>query len=237
MKTNIIHVLIIAIILIAGWSLFTVLQDFYNNSDKYDNYYMMGKGRQYLPLAPENYSSQRKYPVYKAARQIQMPSVGVQTIGKSNLVDVEGSNKSIAGNTVTNISWEKKGTTRLGANSLKSGQIRGNTPVISTNISRPFSKGMKINTQRDIADASGSNNISTSSSSESSGMMRVFGNEEEGDDIEGGGGIDNDNFYNDVPVGDGIFLLIFMTILYSILMAYRNRHPKSIKITRHNKLN
>ncbi|MEA4981547.1 MAG: hypothetical protein VB066_02410 [Paludibacter sp.] len=236
MKTNIIHVLIIAIILIAGWSLFTVLQDFYNNSDKYDNYYMMGKGRQYLPLAPENYSSQRKYPVYKAARQIHMPSVGVETIGKSNFVDVEGSNNSIAGNSVTNISWEKKETTRMGANSLKSGQIRGNAPVISSNISRPFSKGMKINTERDIADASGSNNISKSSTSESSGMMRVFGNDEEGDDIEGGGGIDNENFYNDVPVGDGIFLLIFMTVLYCILMVYRNRHPISIKITRQNKL-
>jgi len=229
MKTNIIHVLIIAIILIAGWSLFTVLQDFYNNSDKYDNYYMMGKGRQYLPLAPENYSSQRKYPVYKAARQIQMPSAGVQTVGKSNFVDVEGSNKSIAGNSVTNISWEKKETTRVRTNSLKSGQIRGNAPVISSNLSRPFSKGVKINTERDIADASGSNNISKSSSSESSGMMRVFGNEEEGDDIEGGGGIDNDNFYNDVPVGDGLYLLILMAILYSLFMMHRDKNSLRIK--------
>lgn len=237
MKTNIIHVLIIAIILIAGWSLFTVLQDLYNNSDKYDNYYMVGKGRQYLPLTPENYSSQRKYPVYKAARHLQMPSAGVQSIKRSNFIDTEGKNNSIAANSIANIDLETSESPKSGINRLESGSIRGNSTVISSNTTRLFSKGMKINTQRDIADASGSKSITESSSSEGSGMMRVFGNDEEGDDIEGGGGIENDNFYNDVPVGDGIFLLIFMAVMYSLLIRYRNRHSLNIKISRQNKLN
>lgn len=236
MKTNIIHVLIIAIILIAGWSLFTVLQDFYNNSNKHDNYYMMGKGRQYLPLIPDNYSNQRKYPVYKAARHLQMPSAGVQSIKRSNFIDDEASNNSIAGNSITNIDLQTQESSGSGVSSLESGKIRGISTMISSNTTRPFSKGMRINAQRDLADASGLNNITESSSSESSGMMRVFGNDQEGDDIEGGGGIENDNFYNDVPVGDGVFLLIFMALLYSMFTTYRSRYFIRIKISRQNKL-
>jgi len=237
MKTNIIHILIIAIILVAGWSLFTVLQDIYNNdSNKYDNYYIIGKGKQYLPLTPENYSGQRKYPVYKAPRQMQMPLANhTHSIrAKSTFID---NNNSFNESDIANINIESANYSQSGISSLKSGQSIRKSNIDVAKISRPFSKNLKSNTQRDLADTYSINNTSMSAVSESSGMMRAFGNEEEGDDIEGGGGIENDSFYNDVPVGDGLYLLIIMALLYTLHNTYRNRYSRVKIFIRKNKIN
>ena len=92
MKTNIINTLIIAIILIAGWSVFTIIQDFNTSSSgNYPNYSVISKGKQYLPKAPENYSKQHNYPVYKEQQQGVARSTinnNITAIGsKNDLVD------------------------------------------------------------------------------------------------------------------------------------------------------
>lgn len=230
MKTNIIHILIIAIILIAGWSLFTVLQDLYNvDSNKYDTYSMIGKGKQYLPLTPDVNSSQRKYPVYRPA-QYQHLSV-IRNPQSTTITKSVVENDAYSISQTNYIDVENSGVDPTLVNPSRRGQTSRSISMGLSKISKPFSKDLKINTERNIADASVSENTTGSTLSEGNGMMRVFGGDDEGDDIEGGGGIENDSFYNDVPVGDGIYLLIFMAMLYAIFKAYRNRRPKSVKIT------
>lgn len=220
MKTNVIHVLIIAIILIAGWSLFTMLQDFYNtDTNAYRNYSVVGKGRQYLPLNPQDYSGGKKYPVYK-------PSSSV--VARRDFSDGNGS-LSLKTKDEAYVVNEVYYEIQRGNESGKLRSMDKRNPENDNNLSlkrsnsqmmKPFSKSMNIDARRNIADASVSSTTS-GSVSEGSSMMRVFGNDEEGDAIEGGGGTDNPNFYNDVPVGDGMLFLFIMLMLYSLYITLK----------------
>ncbi|MDO9633587.1 MAG: hypothetical protein Q7J05_00910 [Paludibacter sp.] len=100
MKTNIINTLIIAIILIAGWSLFIIIQDFNTSSSvNYPNYGVISKGKQYLPKAPENYSKQHNYPVYKGQQQGMAKSTYINNkpaiVSKNSNYDVSESTSSL----------------------------------------------------------------------------------------------------------------------------------------------
>jgi len=229
MKTNIIHILIIAILLIAGWSLFTILQDFNNsNPDNYDNYSMIGKTKQYLPEAPASYTSQRKYPVYKGSNQLSNQNTN--------------RNVNYSANKMSGVSTGNSKINSVGGMTGESGQSfsrsekqpDGNNTDIKrpgmgvSQMATPFSKNMKINTERDLAVASNTKSISGSSLSGGSGMMKVFGGgDDQGDDLEGGGGNENENFYNDVPVGEGYYILIFMSVLY-LLYKMRKKFNKNL---------
>jgi hypothetical protein len=219
-------------ILIAGWSLFTILQDFYHiDEGRYTNYSVVGKGKQYLPLNPQNYSGQRKYPVYKpsysASSQMKQSNVN----GKVSLSNVHDKDLLI-----NEINYDVQYRNGSGKSSLNAGNITDNkfkevartTPVEMSRMALPFSKSMNIDAKRDIADASipSTSNGYGSSASVGSGMMRAFGNGEEGDAIEGGGGTENQYFYNDVPVGDGYFLLMIMSLLYFFYKAFRKNKDK-----------
>lgn len=226
MKTNIIHVLIIAIILIAGWSLFTVLQDFYNDdSSKYDSYSVIGKSKQYLPIVSERYSSQRNYPVYKPAGQLKTSGTvnNNRSLRKLSSGDDYSSLSGMGSSTFTNdvLNSSKQSV----VNSENTEQTTKTSFLGISRISRPFSKNIKVNAQRDLAVVSSTSNIEGSTLSGSSGMMKAFGNDDEGDDIEGGGGIENNDFYNDVPVGEGLHLLFFMSVLY---IMYKMRRKFTI---------
>lgn len=227
MKTNIINILIIAILLIAGWSLFTILQDFNSsNPNKYSNYSMIGKSKQYLPLTPESYSSQRKYPVYKGGTN-QLRS-NVRTNGNTNYsvnrsYDVSSVNSTINNSGGASVNYNKS-ISGTGSQNGNSNAESKNLIAKSSRMVTPFSKSMKINTERNLAAASESSSNSIGGSSLSgggTGMMKVFGGDEEGDAIEGGGGTENENFYNDVPVGDGYFLLAIMSLLYAFVQGVK----------------
>jgi hypothetical protein len=231
MKTNIIHVLIIAIILVAGWSLFTVLQDFYNDdSSKYDNYSVIGKSKQYLPILSDDYSNQRNYPVYKPAAQLKTPETINNNRSLSKLsTDDDYSSFSVTGNSTYNNEVTNSSKQSV-VNSVNPGQTTKTSFLGMSRVSRPFSKDIKDNAQRDLAVASTSGNISGSALSGSNGMMKAFGNDnDEGDAIEGGGGIENDDFYNDVPVGEGVYLLFFMAVLY---VMYKMRRKLTFVLLR-----
>lgn len=224
MKTNIIHVLIIAIILIAGWSLFTILQDFYNtDTNAYRNYNVVGKSRQYLPLSPQDYySGQKKYPVYKPSVSAVAQRVNYEGNGSLSL------NAKDEGYTVNEINYDVQrgnGTGQLRQINNRTAERRNNlvSEKPSSQMIKPFSKSMNIDATRNIADASVSSSSSSTAASVSEGnsMMKVFGNDDEGDAIEGGGGTDNQNFYNDVPVGDGTLLLVLMALLYSMYITLK----------------
>jgi hypothetical protein len=222
MKTNIIHVLIIAIIFIAGWSLFTILQDFYNDDPfKRDNYSVIAKSKQYLPIVSESNSGGRNYPVYKPSGQLKTPGTvyNKRSMRKPLTDDGYSSITGMGAPTYTNnvLNASKPSV-------INSGNTEQTTKISilgMSRISKPFSKNMKVNDQRDLAVASSANNISSSPITGSSGMMKAFGNDDEGDAIEGGGGIENEDFYNDVPVGDGLYLLLFMSVVYILYKMRR----------------
>jgi len=206
MKTNIIHILIIVIIFISGWSLFTVMQDFYSTDAlKQDTYSVINKTKLYLPLTPEDYSNQRIKPSGKLNPAIN-GQIDKANISKENNITLNeefvnyniqagnGLNQSVAGG--------KK-------------QSKNFSPKTKTSSLRKMDIFKKNNyySKRDIADASVSTVINGSSKAGSDGMMKVFGNDKEGDAIVGGSG-NNNFFYNDVPVGEGTYILIFMSFLY-----------------------
>ena len=176
MKTNIIHVLIIAIVLIAGWSLFTVLQDIYNDGSlKYDHYSVIGKSKQYLPIAPENYSNQRKSHVANHPEELNLPGNVSQT----------------SRNRSTNDDYI----------SLSEG-----VASIDYNQTPNFTK----------QSLGYSGKISASVSPGNSGMKKTYRNNDEGVAKKSGRGIKNQDIYNAVPAGEGLYLLFFMAILYTI---------------------
>ena len=97
--------------------------------------------------------------------------------------------------------------------------------MLSPNIAAPFSKEVRVNPERNIADASvPTRSISGSRLSPSGGntMMKVFGGDDEGDDFEMGGGTENQNFYNDIPVGEGVFAFMVFGFIY-MLFKLRKR--------------
>ncbi len=221
MKTNIINTLIVAIILIVGWSLFTVLQDFSAaKKNNYNNFSVIGKSKQYLPIAPENYSSQRNYPVYKGTNRIgtgtPVSRQPATVSGKSILDNAATSTTMIRGGSPIGSSDRAIVASRKQIENTNLNFQRQN--IANPTISTPFSKSMKIDADRNLAVASAPKSISGSNlSSAGSGMMKAFGGGDEGDDFEEGGGNENQNFYNDVPVGDGFFLLLLMSIIYFLI--------------------
>ena len=158
MKTNIINTLIIAIILIAGWSLFTIIQDFNtSSSDNYPNYGVINKSKQYLPKAPENYSKQHNYPVYKEQQH------GV------------ASNPNI-----------------------------NNKPT-------------KVS-ENDLTDASTTKGTSSSILiSKASSMFKTLIGGHDSD-----GSTENQDFFIEIPIGDGFFLLLMMSIIYALIKFRKN---------------
>ncbi|MEA4935219.1 MAG: hypothetical protein VB102_01110 [Paludibacter sp.] len=233
MRTNIIHVLIIAIILIAGWSLFTILQDIYNtDATKYRSYSVVGKSKQYLPLIPQNYSGQRKYPVYKPSSSTLSQSRYSRVNGHVSLPQIN--EEELFVNEMNYNVQLRSESDQLSQNAKKVSQ-NSSRNIAETSMSRmvkPFSRSMAVDTRRNIADASVSIEGTSGSMSEGSGMMRIFGNEEEGDAIEGGGGTDNYKFYNDVPVGDGLYLLVLMAVFYGLFKALKMSNKFSYKNNR-----
>lgn len=153
MKTNIINTLIIAIILIAGWSVFTIIQDFNTSSSgNYPNYSVISKGKQYLPKAPENYSKQHNYPVYKEQQQ------GVARSTINNNIPAIGSKNDL-----------------VDASTLKK-----NNSSILISMTKGFLKALM-----------GHND-------------KLSGNQSQ-------------NFFIEIPVGDGFYLLLMMSIIYSLI--------------------
>jgi hypothetical protein len=51
--------------------------------------------------------------------------------------------------------------------------------------------------------------------------FKAFGDPGDDDDFEIGGGNENPGAYNDVPVGEGIFFLLFLLILYTTFIITR----------------
>ena len=227
MKTNIIHVLIVAMILVAGWSLFIVIQDVSSvDPGKNDRYHVIEKSKQYLPKASESVSRKTNYPVYKGASRQGASSAyynryQVGTTANSSF-EITPANQ---GSGVTGGVIGRDRAIVANRRQSQNGQVdfrRQN--IMSPNVSTPFSKNININPDRNIADASIVNKtISGSSLSSGNGIMKVFGGGDEGDDFEMGGGTENQNFYNDVPVGDGLMIMMFFGFLYAILMLKKQK--------------
>ncbi len=65
MRTNILHALLVAFILIAGWTLFTIYQDINISQGGFNRQTVMVHGRNYLPLSSPAQLPERRLPVYK----------------------------------------------------------------------------------------------------------------------------------------------------------------------------
>lgn len=212
MKTNIIHILIIAIILIAGWSLFTVLQDFYNADPKnFDNYSMIGKGKQYLPLTPESYSHQQKYPVYKVPSHIQTKIT--QSQSARNNVSYREVDNHLSVNTNQIISPTTNTSNRAKSNAFHSIQMTKSSPPDIDRTSKSLSKHRKMTANTDIANTTTLQSNIGSAFYRDDKVIKVYRNEANVYGRRGGKGDAKD--FNAVPVGDGFYLLILMAALYT----------------------
>ena len=223
MKTNIIHVLIIAIILIAGWSFFTILQDFYNADTSVNrNYSVVGKSRQYLPHNPGEYSGRRKYPVYK-------PSASDLTQGRyyqqGNSLSLKRESKE--GSAIYETNFDALRGIESGQLSQTKKRYSESSVLSSMSVSgrlKPIPEIKSVDeTLRFSSETTGSVNAEISS------MMHSSGNEKKGNAIERGGRRDKKNFRSDIPVGDGSLLLVIMVLFYGIYISLKVNGNISIK--------
>lgn len=236
MKTNIIHTLIIAIILVAGWSLFAVFQDFMNSGTAYTQRSFLGKSKEYLPLLPDEDLGRKNYPVYRGSGRMTKNSYNKPGLKSNNLLSPESMS---VGNGGGDIAYADNGRATESADKMNSyspaytGRERAaanagveRQSLKATPISAPFSKSLKpeeVKITGDVGNASGSVAETSMLSGGNSGMQKVFGGDQEGDDLEGGGGIENEDYYNDMPVGDGLWLLLLMAAFYAALKILRKR--------------
>jgi len=223
MKTNIIPILIVAVILIVGWSLFTVIQDLsYSDSGVYDREIMIVKSKQYLPKSSDTNSRKHNYPVYKVPNRA---GTSVNNINKSKQVPVS-QNFSFEVNSINQGIGVTGGVLGKDRAIVANRRQTENTNVdfrrqnlISPNLSSPFSNNMRVNLDRNLADGSLSSANAIGSGLSSGGgsvIMKAFGGDDEGDDFEMGGGTENESFYNDVPVGDGLLIMLLFALVYAI---------------------
>ncbi|MDD2284944.1 MAG: hypothetical protein PHQ11_06040 [Paludibacter sp.] len=223
MKTNIIHVLIVAIILVVGFSVFTIIQDISSSGDiRYDKDRMLVVGKQYLPKTPDNYANQTKFPVYKGANRNKLATIKNKVKNPGTLeerssfeITTNYSNYNATGG----IMVKNKAIVASGRKAENVHVDYNRHNFISSNIATPFSKNVSINSERSIADASleGSNLAGGGMLQGSDAMLKAFGGDDEGDDFEIGGGTENEDFYNDVPVGDGLYIMLMLALIYAFI--------------------
>jgi hypothetical protein len=222
MKANILHTLIIAILLISGWTLFTVFQDLTtSNPEGYSKMSLIGKTSQYLPVVPEkNYSSSsREYPVYKGTTRVSNANGNSYRKISSSDIKSTGVNSGMLSSTSISDVQIVKTDKQVDVNP----QEITPTAKSGSNMVKPFSKTTTIDPNRNIAMNSSSTDLAVAGgSSDKTGLRRVFGGDDEGDDIEDGGGNENEDYYNDMPVGDGLYLLLFMSFIYFVIKFKKN---------------
>lgn len=219
MKANILHTLIIAILLISGWTLFTVFQDFTSsNPEGYSKLSLIGKTSQYLPVVPEkNYSENRNYPVFKGSGKVTN-NTSYKRISTSDLKN-SGVNSGVLGSSSIADVEINKAYSEIQANP----QVITTGSKTGTNMVKPFSKTTSIDPNRTIAmNATSLDASNTNGTSDKTGLRRVFGDDDDGGGFEDGGGEENEDYYNDMPVGDGLYLLLFMSLIYFVVKFKKN---------------
>lgn len=229
MKNNVLNTLIIAFILIAGWTLFTVWQDLSNTNGVGGTNTFLSHGRNYLPVIPNAGSENRNLPVYKG------PGASV-SVGRTHQ---SGSTYSGGKNLFSSSAFDiSQPSAIMNSGVIESGNAYGTVSRRSAqsgsqnipSFSLPSPRGLFSRNNnsgliaKDETEKSSSSQTSISGSSlAGGGPMKVFG-EGEGDPLEGGGGNENLNEYNDnpeVPVGGGLFVLMAFAGMYILFRKRR----------------
>jgi len=219
MRANILHTLIIALLLIVGWTAFTLLQDFVTpNPEGYSKMALLNKSSQYLPIVPEKtYDIKRDVPQYKP-----IASKGTKSSGGG--VYVAPVNEINATQTVMNqsqLSINQGRSTVINSDVNQAKGVSGSNLSGNAQMSVPFSKSSGISQPGMLA----MNNTKSTAeagmyASGSGGMRKAFG-DDEGDDLEGGGGDENEDYYNDMPVGDGMHILLLLALVYVVFKFFK----------------
>jgi hypothetical protein len=219
MRANILHTLIIAMLLIVGWTVFTLLQDFVTpNPEGYSKMALLNKTSQYLPIVPEKtYDIKRDVPQYKpVASRGGKSSGGSAYVAPVNEINTS---QSVLSQSQLSINQGKSSVSNVDVKQ-KTG-ISGSNPSGNVQMAVPFSKTSGVSQPGMLA----MNNVKPTSeagmsASGSGGMRKAFG-DDEGDPIEGGGGDENEDYYNDMPVGDGMHILLLLALVYIIFKFFK----------------
>jgi len=226
MKNNVLNTLLIAFFLIGGWTLFTIWQDLRNADGWINSETIFSKGKNYLPILPRSGSANNNLPVYKESsaafsngmiKQGNRPYNSGGQIFSSSAFDISQPTATV------NIGAFPESGGSMGTSGRRTGHLNTQNSVAPFSFIAP--KGLfQGRSNRLIAkEGTGNNNQSQGSISGSSlasdGPMKVFG-EGEGDPLEGGGGNENLNEYNDnseVPVGGGLVVLMVLAGIYTLV--------------------
>lgn len=231
MKNNVLNTLLIAFFLIGGWTLFTIWQDLRNTDGLLNTGTLISRGKDYLPILPKMGSETSSLPVYRGAGttisngRIKQANIRHSSNGQffnSSAFDI--SQPSAIGNFGVSI----ESGTAIGSTGRRSGQLNNQTTVAPFTLNAPrglFSRNTAGLLAKDgTTDGNRQSEGSISGSSlASGGPMKVFG-EGEGDPLEGGGGNENLNEYNDnseVPVGGGLLVLMAFAGMYALFRRRR----------------
>ncbi len=233
MKNNVLNTLLIAFFLIGGWTLFTIWQDLRNTDGVVGSGYIISRSKNYLPILPKASSDMNSLPVYKGYgyntnnRKLKQSnhrgSAGGQFFSNSAF-DI--SQPTASGN--FGPFSESGGAT--GVTGRRSSQANNQTSVAPFTLNAPRGLFSRNTTGLLAKEGTGGNNQTQGSISGSSlasgagGPMKVFG-EGEGDPLEGGGGNENLNEYNDnseVPVGGGLVILMAFAGIYALFRRRLN---------------
>lgn len=221
MRSNVLQTLLVAFILIVGWTLFTIYQDLTSKPGGLNHRTIIQHSRQYLPLMPgvDSPSTTKSLPVYK-------PAAG------SDIANKRTSSRN-SGSLFSSSAFDISQPSAIGGGVLQDQHSMGNSgrsnadkasSVYPTITFQPFSRraggGVTALLDRNT-ETNQAGGASASLFGEETRYKALGPNDD--DPFEQGGGNENLDAYNDVPVGEGIFFLILLLVLYTALLFKRKK--------------
>jgi hypothetical protein len=226
MKSNVLQTLLVAFILIAGWTIFTIYQDLSSKPGGLNRTTVMNHGRQYLPTVGRSNSQSisGNLPVYK-------PSAGAYK-NTQNRYAQRGSSGSLFSSSAFDISQTPAagGSGAMMEPAMPGSVGRGSSynssssSVYPSITFQPFSRrangGLTALLEKSSQEQAPGGTAMASGFNET--RYKAFGNPGD-DDFEEGGGTENPGAYNDVPVGEGVFILVILILLYAIFLNKKEK--------------
>lgn len=226
MRSSVLQTLLIAFVLIAGWTLFNIYQDMRTVPGGINRNNIADYSRQYLPVYKPGTSSMygNRLPVYSPSQQKSYnPSRRIIQSGQAGLfsksVFDQSETPGIAGTNNIPMFQEPSfsGVNRrpsLSGNSAGSGFSQ---PALFA-LNR---KSTGIFERRNQSEAPDGPFVTMPGDNK---RYKAFGDPDDDDPFDSEGGSENPLAYNDLPVGDGYWVLLFLIITYALF--------KSVKVTR-----
>lgn len=222
MRSNVLQTLLLAFIMIVGWTLFTIYQDLTSTPGSVNHRTFLQYSAPSEPIFPrmESQSSMNRLPVYKrptgrssGQRNSTMyrgntSLFSSSTFGQSQAMAITGPvvllEQNFYGNNNRSRANAQQAYPLLGMQPLTLRRNDGMTALLDRNTDKKETDGATLSLIGQDT------------------RFKVFGPRDD-DDFEQGGGNENPQAYNDVSVGEGLYFLLFLIVFYAVLLLLNKK--------------